>query len=178
MIPKLAELCHHNLEKIINESNACYMLEQSVVFCDEELASKCVNIIAIHSDKFLSESELLSASRKAMEVILASNELRSRESLVYEFCLRWAEEQLLIHQSIQNPTDEQIRETLGGLLYQIRFTIMDPEEFAKLVGQRNILSLEEKLSLYNYLLTGTGTGMEQFLFCYQKRKHICGKERN
>jgi len=173
MIPKLVELCRRNLAEIINKSNAFYILEQSVIFCDEELASKCLNIIARHSEKFLSESELLSASREAMEVILGSNELRSRESLVYEFCLRWAKEQLLINQSIQNPTDEQIRETLGGLLYHIRFPIMDSEEFAQLVERRNILSLEEKLSLYYYL--NTGTGVEQLMFCSQKRNHICGK---
>src|SRR6218665_1941242 len=159
MIPKLVELCLHNLEGIINESNACYLLEQSLVFCEEQLAAKCLNIIARHSDKFLSESELLSASRQAIEMILG---LRSRESLVYEFCLKWAKEQLLINQCIQNPMDEQIRETLGGLVHLIRFPIMDSEEFAKLVGLRNILSSAEKLSLYYYL--NTGAGVDQLMF--------------
>src|SRR6218665_1365663 len=167
MIPKLVEICRSNLEGIINESNACYLLEQSLVFCEEQLAAKFVNVIAELSDKLLLEKKLLSASRQAVETVLVSNELRSRESLVYEFCLQWAKEQLLIHQGIQNPTDEQIRETLGGLVYLIRFPIMDSEEFGELVGQRNILNSEEKLLLYYYLTTRNG--VDQLTFCAQKR---------
>lgn len=88
MIQKLVEMCRHNLQEGINLSNACSLLEQSLIVCEGELTSKYLNVIAKHSDKFLSETELLSASRKTIEIILGSNEPRSRESLVYEFCLR------------------------------------------------------------------------------------------
>lgn len=48
---------------------------------------------------------------------------------------------------------------------------MHSKEFVELVGRRNILSSEEKLSIYYYL--STGTSVDQLLFDSQKRNQSC-----
>jgi len=52
----------------------------------------------------------------------------------------------------ENPTDLQIRETLGELLYKIRFPIMKPTEFVEITAENNLLTAEEKETVYCFLV--------------------------
>jgi len=53
----------------------------------------------------------------------------------------------------ENPTDLQMREVLGDLLYKIRFPVMKPTEFAEISSGNNLLTAEEKESIYYFLVT-------------------------
>lgn len=67
--------------------------------------------------------------------------------------MNWSKHQLSLHKSIENPSDEQLRETLGSLLYDIPFPTMDLDDFTNLVGKGTVLTTKEKSSVYFYFIT-------------------------
>ena len=66
--------------------------------------------------------------------------------------MKWARHQLL-ESGNENPSDEEIREMLGSVLYTIRFPTMTLEEFAELTGHTQILTGDEKQDVYVYIAT-------------------------
>src|SRR6218665_2936126 len=75
------------------------------------------------------------------------------ETEIYNATISWAKQQIRRDRSIDNPTDNEIRKTLGNLLFMLRFPTMEPDEFAKVTQGRNVLTLEEKESIYYVLAT-------------------------
>jgi len=153
MLPKLVRECGRCLSDGLNVDNVIEVLEQSLLFNDKELQSKCLEFIGNNAKVVLTGSEILSASPQTMDSILNVDELSVKEIVVYETCIVWAKHQLQSQIPTENPTDEMIREVLGDLLYKIRFPSMKLTEFAEIVQGNNILTAEEKASIYGFLAT-------------------------
>ena len=167
MLPKLVRECGKCLSEGLNVSNVIHVLEQSSLFSDNELKSKCLQLITQNAKAILTGSEILSASPQAMETILNIDKLSIKEIVVYETCVAWAKYHLHIQRSTENSTDEMIREILGGLLYQIRFPTMELTEFAEISEGKSILTADEKVSIYYFLATNKkGSG---FIFSTDRR---------
>jgi len=167
MLQKLVKECGKCLSEGLNVDNVIQVLEQTSLFDDNELKSKCLQLIDSNAKVVLTESEILSASPQTMETILNMDKLSVKEIVLYDTCLSWANHQLQIQRSTENSTDEMIREILGGLLYKIRFTTMEVAEFAEIIQGKNILTAEEKASIYDFLATNKkGSG---FMFSTGRR---------
>lgn len=152
VLPKLSEECSCLLQKSVKAENVCFLLDQSLLFSDGKLRENCLDFFSSNSDKILSSAEFLDCSRQAMDAILKIEKMKSKESVVFQNCVNWAKHQLRRHKFIENPSDEQIRETLGSLLYDFHFPTMELTEFADLVGRGNVLTGEEKSAIYYYLI--------------------------
>lgn len=155
MLPTLVRECGVCLSKALDVNNVIQILETSVIIDDTELQSKCLEMIVHEIRAVLAGTGILAASPQTMKVILQMDSFSIREIAIYESCIAWANHQLQLSDSIgdQPPTDHQIREILGDLLYMIRFPIMDVTEFAEISEGKSILSLEEKTSIFYFLAT-------------------------
>lgn len=154
MLPKLVQQCGRCLQDGLTAENVGDILNLSLFFDEEELRATCLDFIAKNPSEVLSYLNLQKIPRQAMEAILRLDSLAQDETFVYNVCINWAKIQLMSCQSINNPSDEQIRETLGDLIYEVRFPAMDAKEFVDLVENSNILSYEEQSSLFCYIIGG------------------------
>jgi len=153
MLPKLVRECCRCLLESLDINNVIQLLEQSFYLDEQQLRSDCLQYIVTNANAILTGSEILSASRLALEAILEADNIPIRELMMYETAVKWAKHQLRCEMSGDDPTDLQIRKVLGDLLYKIRFPIMKPIEFAEISSGNNLLTTEEKESVYYFLIS-------------------------
>lgn len=152
MLPKLVELCCGYLQKGLQTENVCSVLNESLVLEESTLVSHCLDLVVENSSEVLKPENLENASQQTMEAILKLDYLDEDETLIYNACINWAKSQLKNQKSIDHPNDQQIRETIGDLIYNIRFPTMEAKTFAKLVESSTLLSYEEQSSVLCYIL--------------------------
>src|SRR6218665_3024401 len=99
MLPKLVRECGKCLSEGLNVDNVIHVLEQSSLFGDDELQSKCLALIVNNAKVVLTGSKLVSASPQTMDTILSIDKLPVREIVIYETCLAWAKHQLQIQRA-------------------------------------------------------------------------------
>ena len=86
-----------------------------------------------------------------LKAVVSLNTLATTEKYAFESCVRWAKHQLL-ELGNKDPSDEEVRDKLGDVLYEICFPTMTAKEFARLTAHSNILTTEEKHAVYIYLM--------------------------
>ena len=168
MLSKVVRECRKCLLKNLNTDNVIHFLEQSLRFGHPELERDCLKLIYLNSKAVFAGAKILSASREVLKLILESPVLPVNESVICETAIKWAKCQL---QGVA-PTDLKIRETLGDLLYCIHFPIMKPSEFAEISVENELLTAEEKESIYYFL--STKKKIRQLKFSTKRR---IGRER-
>src|SRR6218665_3068191 len=87
MLLKLVRDCGKCLSKGLCVDNVIHVLEQSSLFGDNELKSKCLQLITQNAKAVLTGSEILSASPQTMETILSIDKLSVKETIIYETCV-------------------------------------------------------------------------------------------
>ena len=169
MLSKLVRECGVCLSDGLNVRNVIQVLETSFIIEDKELESTCLQLIVQKLITVFTGTEILAASLQAMEVILRMDSIPLKEIVIYKTCIAWAKHQLQFNNSTENqPTDRQIREILGDLLYMIRFPVMEVSEFVEISEGRTILTPEEKTSIF-YFLTAKKKG-SQLTFSTEPRR--------
>src|SRR6218665_2955775 len=153
LLPKLVRECCKCLSDSLNVNNVIFILEHSLHLDDQQLQSNCLKLISTNTKAVLTGAEILSASRQVLEAILDTETVPVSELVIYETAVNWAKCQLQNAMPGENPTDLQMREVLGDLLYKIRFPVMKPTEFAEISSGNNLLTAEEKESIYYFLVT-------------------------
>ena len=89
------------------------------------------------------------------------------ERQAYELCVKWARHQLR-EMGNECPSDEEIRDKLGSVLYKIRFPTMTHKDFAELTAQSTVLTAEERLGVYDYITLGKK--VENLKFVHKRRQ--------
>jgi len=169
MLPKLVSECRHYLSESLDVTNVIEILEQSSLLDDNELKNECLALLARNAKAVLTGIEIMTASMQSMETILEMDCIRVREIVLYETCLAWTKYQLQIHDSTKDPTDQDIREKLGDLLFKIRFPTMELTEFAEITEGKNVLTGEEKASVYYFLATKKKSSQLRFSTVRRRR---------
>ena len=146
----------------MGSNNVLKILGLSFVFEVEDLKSQCIEFVANNSETVLNRDELLTLSRESFEAILKVDRMMSGPSTLFNSCVKWAKHQLQENQSVEAPSDLQIRETLGSFLHEIPFPTISVTEFANLVGDSDILTAEEKSAIYYYLASRKGKDKLKF----------------
>lgn len=154
MLMQLSTSCMQFLEQNLSLENVCAILDQSLLYDEVELTNKCLQFIGPNAQAIFQQDTFLTLSSTAITRIAQHDFLYlDSEATLYNACIHWAKEQIQHNgQFGQEPSDDDIRKTLGDIIYRIRFPNMEAVEFAKTVGQRKVLSFEEKSKLYYYIL--------------------------
>ncbi|KAL4228793.1 BTB And C-terminal Kelch [Mactra antiquata] len=149
-VKTLNDNCREYLETEIDSDNVCTILEQAHLFDEPSLVSQCFKTIYSKSTEVLSDpaKDYVNLCHKCLKTLLQSDKMNTNESIIFHACVHWAEEQCR-KKSIE-VNDYNIRDTLGDILYLIRFPNMNERTFTELVSDRNILTADEKLTVYQH----------------------------
>jgi len=162
LITGLSSACLEVLGKSIGPDTVCTILEHVVLFGEDNLKEKCLAFISANADLVLNTDAFMNMSHDVLKVVVGLKALCTSEKQVFESCVRWAKHQLL-ESGNESPTDEEIRQQLGSVLYEIRFPTMTAEEFAKLTAHSQILTEGEKNGVFVYIATKEKLGSFRFV---------------
>ncbi|KAH3792735.1 hypothetical protein DPMN_146234 [Dreissena polymorpha] len=146
-IPGLECKCKAFLNENIDTENVCTVLDQAMLFDDEDLKAKSLEFIIGRSNEVLKSDAFVGMSKSGLQEVLKLDTIDASESELYVACKRWAARRCKA--ADKQETDANIRKELGDeVIYQIRFPAMTLEEFTNVVASENILSEREMLNVY------------------------------
>ena len=150
----------------------CTLLQHSISFNEHELKKKTLKFISKNTCQVLNTPAFLDLPHDAVNDVVGLDIIAgTSERQLYEACMKWAKHQL----KKDDPSDEEIRATLGYTLYKIRFPTMTPQVFAEITTHSNILSAEEKLDVYVYMTTGEKLETLKFLSSSRQVNYVINR---
>ncbi|XP_036604664.1 LOW QUALITY PROTEIN: BTB/POZ domain-containing protein 6 [Trichosurus vulpecula] len=167
IVPALAKACVHFLETSLEAKNACVLLSQSRLFEEPELTQRCWEVIDAQAEMALKSEGFCEIDQQTLEIILNRESLNTKEVVIFEAVLNWAEAECKRQGLPITPRNK--RKVLGRVLFLVRIPTMTLEEFANGAAQSDILTLEETRSIF---LWYTATKKPQLEFPLTKRKGL------
>ncbi|XP_059540650.1 BTB/POZ domain-containing protein 6 [Myotis daubentonii] len=146
IVPALAKACVHFLETSLEAKNACVLLSQSRLFEEPELTQRCWEVIDAQAEMALRSEGFCEIDWQTLEVVVTREALNTKEAVVFEAVLNWAEAECKRQGLPATPRNK--RHVLGPALYLVRIPTMTLEEFANGAAQSDILTLEETRNIF------------------------------
>jgi len=163
LLTGLVRECRRVLEKELGLDTVCTVLTHSISLDECELRKKSLEFISKNTFKVINMEAFKELSHDAVDDVVSLDMLTgTSERRLFEACVRWARHQLK-ELGNEDPSDEEIRDTLGSVLYKIRFLTMAQKVFAEITTHSKILTAEEKLDVYVYMTTGEKLETLKFL---------------
>lgn len=158
-LPTLIEDCNKYLENNIDVDNVCTILNQTVVFAEEELKHKCLEFIARDTEDVLQSPDFLTLSIDALNVFLSLDKMNiTGEEQIYQALKTWAATSCK-KKGLDDTSEENLRSELVDVLPLIRFPTMSIEVFTDVVINDNILKDAEKLKVVKDIVGQTSTSI-------------------
>eukprot|EP00079_Xenopus_tropicalis_P038020 XP_017951791.1 PREDICTED: BTB/POZ domain-containing protein 6 isoform X1 [Xenopus tropicalis] len=167
IVPALAKACVNFLETSLEAKNACVLLSQSRLFEEPDLTLRCWEVIDAQAELALKSEGFCEIDLQTLEIIVTRETLNTKEDVVFEAVLNWAEAECKRQGLSITPVNK--RNVLGKALYLVRIPTMTLEEFANGAAQSDILTLEETRSIF---LWYTAANKPQLEFPLIKRKGL------
>lgn len=130
----------------MSAENVCVILELAHSSNVKQVYSKCLQFIFSNAEEVLVTNGFRELCVECVEDIVKSDHLNADELSVYDALIAWADKQYAHKGTV--PTDELRRNTLGELLYHVRFVVMDVDHFAQKISKAEVLPKDDKLALY------------------------------
>lgn len=179
LLPGLTSLCTEYLAKNIEAENVCLILEESLMFHDEELSERCMSLIKRQTNSALASSGFLDISQSTLSKILDSDHFTLKEIGVFNACINWAKEKC---KSLKlEPSGENVRKMLGDCIHKIRFLTIDIEDLGSTVCLSEVLESQEEIEIMRYVASKgkspapAGCNVETR---YKSRPHVVLVEEN
>ena len=142
MVPSLADKCAKYLRRNLNASNVFCILPHAQKFEDKDLKDRCWKVIEEQTQEAVASDEFVAVERSLVETVVKREVLNVKEVELFKAVDRWATEQSQ-RQGI-TPDGESKRRLLGEeIVKAIRFPLMTQQEFASVVIDSRILTLDE-----------------------------------
>ncbi|CAL8390107.1 unnamed protein product [Arctogadus glacialis] len=167
IVPHLARACVNFLETSLSAKNACVLLSQSCLFEEPELTQRCWEVIDAQAELALRSEGFCDIDAQTLESILQRETLNTKELVVFEAALSWAEAECQrkeITLSIDNK-----RKVLGEAVYLIRIPTMALDDFANGAAQSGVLTLHETNDIF---LWYTAANKPELQFASEPRKGL------
>ena len=142
MVPSLAEKCTEYLRHNLQASNVFCILPHAQKFADKDLEDRCWKVIEEQTEEAVTSDEFVTVERSVVETVVMREALNVKEVELFKAVDRWATEQSKRQGII--PDGESKRRILGEeIVKAIRFPLMTQEEFAAVVIDSRILTMDE-----------------------------------
>ncbi|XP_052781828.1 BTB/POZ domain-containing protein 6-B-like isoform X1 [Mya arenaria] len=152
-VPSLQKICRDFLRKAINPVNVCTVLEESLLFQEDQLKEECISFISQNTIAVLKTRSFKNLSSNAVKLLLKDDALNCKEIHIYSALKEWGV--CACHRKGKIiPSAESIRDEIGDLIKLIRFPTMSVEDFSKYVAKDLVLTPEEKLASYQDIVLG------------------------
>ena len=145
-LPCLTKKCVDYMEKCLEPTSAFAILEHSLFFEEFTLSNKCLELIEDYTLEAFHSSAFMDISQDTLAFVLESDHLDIDELELFKLCCKWGEPK-----SNQRKDNVSLREIIGKAVFNIRFPVMSAEDFTNIVRPTEVLTGEEKASVYAYL---------------------------
>lgn len=128
LVDDFVNTCDLFLIETVNLDNLCSSYRLAISYDLKLLRCLCEDQFKMNIKEIYGGEEFLQCDRDVLLAILKLDFLRCTETEVFDACISWAHAAL----EVANPDDvtvEKLREILGDVVHQIRFTSMEPQEF-------------------------------------------------
>ena len=157
MVPSLAGKCTKYLRDNLKASNVFCILPHAQKFEDNDLEDRCWEVIEKQTEEAVMSDEFVTLERSLVESVVKREGLDVKEVELFKAVDRWA-----IKESERQgitPDGDVKRRILGEeIVKAIRFPLMSEKQFASVVIDSHILTLEEVgdiIKYYNDVLTSS-----------------------
>ena len=147
----LANSCLKFLKDVISPDTVCQILEASRAISESEVHDQCISFIKENFLVCLKSKDFAALSMQCLEDVTAINTFWVKEEELYENLMRWAESEC--HRQKLDVSWGNKRKVLGGILYKVRFPLMEPDYFSRKVATTELLSDGEKIDVFLYHCT-------------------------
>jgi len=173
MVPSLADKCTEYLQDNLDPSNVFSILPSAQKYEEESLVDRCWNVIDEQTEDAVKSDGFATIERSLLEEVVERDTLGISEVELFKAVMQWAtkesEKQGLVADG------QEKRRILGEkIVKEIRFPVMTHEEFASVVLDSKILTLDEVSGIVKYLSSVKGA---QVGFPVSKRGASSGVER-
>ncbi|XP_052782021.1 BTB/POZ domain-containing protein 6-B-like [Mya arenaria] len=152
-VPSLQKICRDFLRKAITVLNVCTVLDESLLFQEDQLKDECINFISQNTIAVLKTRSFKNLSSNTVKLLLEDDILNCKEIHIYSALKAWGVCECK-RKGKNIPTAENIRDEIGELVKLIRFPTMSVEDFSKFVANDFVLTPEEKLASYQDIVLG------------------------
>ncbi|XP_031633846.1 uncharacterized protein LOC116347411 isoform X1 [Contarinia nasturtii] len=131
LVDDLVKECQKFLLDIIAVGNVCRFYKLAIFHNLEIVREFCEQTISLNAKKVFVTDDFMTCDRNTLISILKLHSLDCEEMKIFDACISWAKACC----KAQNNDDgniDNLRAELGDALYQIRFSFIKIEEFAKL----------------------------------------------
>ncbi|KAK3588856.1 hypothetical protein CHS0354_035998 [Potamilus streckersoni] len=149
-LQSLIDMCLRRLRVSMVPYNVCTILQNACICDDVQLKEKCLKFIFRQPKEVFQFSDLSELSEKCMTEIIKSDDLALSEQEIYEGLLKYAVGKC--HKTGIEPTIENKKCMLGGLLQHVRFPLMNKDYITEVVFESGFLSQEDEIKLLKHFV--------------------------
>ena len=149
MVPSLAEKCKDYLQDKLDPSNVVTVLPAAQKYEEKNLVDRCWKVIESQTEQALKADGFETIEKTLLEALVQRETLQVREAELFKACDRWA-----INQCRKQglATDGELKRRVLGekIIKGIRYAVMKQDEFADVVLDAKILTLDEIVTFFKF----------------------------
>ena len=176
MVPALADKCKDYLQDKLDPSNVFTILPTALKYEEKNLVDRCWEVIDSQTEQALKSDGFEMIEKTLLEALVQRETLQIREAELFKACDRWA-----INQCRKQglATDGELKRRVLGekIIKAIRYTVMKQEEFAGVVLDAKLLTLDEIVLFFKFFSSQETS--PPFGFSETRRRaefiHRCGR---
>ena len=172
MVPSLADKCTEYLQDNLDPSNVFSILPSAQKYEEKNLVDRCWKVIDEQTEEALKSDGFATIERSLLEAVVERDTFLISEVELFKAVMQWATKE---SEKQGLATDGQVKRRILGekIVKGIRFPVMTHEEFASVVLDSKILTLDEVSDVFKWFaVKGTQVG-----FPVSKRGASSGLER-
>ena len=176
MVPSLADKCKDYLQDKLDPSNVFTILPTAQKYEEKNLVDRCWKVIESQTEQALKADGFETIEKTLLEALVQQETLEIREVELFKACDRWA-----INQCRKQglAIDGELKRRVLGekIIKAIRYAVMKQEEFADVVLDAKILTLDEVVIFFKFFSSQETS--PPFGFSETRRRagfiHRCGR---
>ena len=142
MVTSLVEKCTRYLRENLDASNVFCILPHAQKFEDKDLEDRCWEVIEKQTEEAVTSDEFVTLERSLVESVVKREALNVKEVKLFKAVDRWATRES--ERQGMTPDGDVRRRILGEeIIKSIRFPLMSQAEFATVVFDSHILTIQE-----------------------------------
>lgn len=149
-LPILAKAVANRILQILTDDNFFNLIDSTTRFELREVNQVIAKTIQFNTDWLIHRDEFPKIHRSTLTTILEQPRLSVSEAELFDACIIWAKMECEKNE-ILNPNPDQLRKTLGPLIYLFRISSFTLQELANGPGECEVFNQKEMLDLFFYV---------------------------
>ena len=162
LVDGLVEKCKQF--KIVT-ANVCTILDDAMLYDEEELIDKCVDVVRLNVVEVVESDVFLDVSSKALHKLMSTDIIDNVNVMsIYLACLKWAKHKGSDPDDPESKSGSSLRDHLGSILHHIPFTWMSSKQLSRITdNDPDLLSADEQLLLLKFIVEPSDQRMAALL---------------